>query len=151
MWARRAAVKGAAALSQVVIAAGSLSGVALILHKKSPLNDQEPLIDYNLVLLMLPALLLGVALGNSICPDIYANIDITCWSSFLTITLLCILAALLLGVTLGNPVFPDRNASIDPNLCNTVQAPKCSRQLPASSAGGKSLAVPVKARVSCLD
>ena len=60
----RAAVKGAAALSQVVIAAGSLSGVALILHKKSPLNKREPLIDYNLVLLMLPALLLGVALGE---------------------------------------------------------------------------------------
>ena len=57
-------MKGAAALSQVVIAAGSLSGVALILHKKSPVNDREPLINYNLVLLMLPALLLGVALGN---------------------------------------------------------------------------------------
>lgn len=60
----RAAVKGAAALSQVVISAGSLSGVALILHKRSPVDARAPLIDYNLVLLMLPALLLGVALGD---------------------------------------------------------------------------------------
>ena len=65
----RAAVKGAAALSQVVIAAGSLSGVALILHRKSPLNDREPLIDYTLVLLMLPALLLGVALGEPLSAE----------------------------------------------------------------------------------
>lgn len=60
-----AGVKGAAALSQVVIAAGALSGVALILHKKSPLDDSKPLINYDLVLLMLPALLLGVSLGGS--------------------------------------------------------------------------------------
>ena len=58
-------MKGAAALSQVVIAAGSLSGVALILHKRSPVDNRAPLIDYNLVLLMLPALLLGVAFGDS--------------------------------------------------------------------------------------
>ncbi len=62
-------MKGAAALSQVVIAAGSLSGVALILHKRSPVDDREPLINYNLVLLMLPALLLGVALGDQCFPS----------------------------------------------------------------------------------
>ncbi len=59
-----AGVKGAAALSQVVIAAGALSGVGLILHKKSPLDDSKPLINYDLVLLMLPALLMGVSLGK---------------------------------------------------------------------------------------
>ncbi len=58
-------VKGAAALSQVLIAAGSLSAVVYLLNKMNPCQPERPLIDYEAAVLMLPALLLGVLLGES--------------------------------------------------------------------------------------
>lgn len=51
------------ALSQAVIAGGALAGVALTLHKKHPYDPSKPLIDFDLALLLLPVVLLGVSVG----------------------------------------------------------------------------------------
>jgi hypothetical protein len=59
----RAGVKGATALSQAVIAGGALAGVGVTLHKKHPYDPSRPLIDFDLALMLLPVILLGVSVG----------------------------------------------------------------------------------------
>lgn len=56
-------VKGAMALSQAVIAGGAVAGVAVTLHKKHPHDPSRPLMDFDIALMLLPFLLLGVSLG----------------------------------------------------------------------------------------
>ena len=58
-----AGVKGAMALSQAVIAGGAIAGVAVTLHKKHPHDPARPLMDFDIALMLLPFLLLGVSLG----------------------------------------------------------------------------------------
>lgn len=58
-----AGVKGAMALSQAVIAGGAVAGVAVTLHKKHPHDPGRPLMDFDIALMLLPFLLLGVSLG----------------------------------------------------------------------------------------
>ncbi|CAL8461561.1 g1092 [Coccomyxa elongata] len=79
-------VKGAAALSQVLVAAGSLSAVVYLLNKKNPCHPDRPLIDYEAAVLMLPALLLGVLLG------VLGNRTLPAW--LVTMLLLVILVLL---------------------------------------------------------
>ena len=62
-----AGVKGAAALSQAVIAGGALAGVGVTLHKKHPYDPNKPLIDFDLALMLLPVILLGVSVGALLC------------------------------------------------------------------------------------
>ncbi len=62
-----AGVKGAAALSQAVIAGGALAGVGVTLHKKHPYDPSKPLIDFDLALMLLPVILLGVSVGALLC------------------------------------------------------------------------------------
>ena len=40
--------------------------MSLSLHKRHPVDPSRPLIDYNLSLMLLPALLLGVSVGESV-------------------------------------------------------------------------------------
>ena len=40
--------------------------MSLSLHKRHPIDPSRPLIDYNLSLMLLPALLLGVSVGESV-------------------------------------------------------------------------------------
>lgn len=56
-------VKGATALSQAVIGGGALAGVAVTLHKRHPYDPTRPLIDFDLALMLLPVILLGVSVG----------------------------------------------------------------------------------------
>ncbi|CAK0779361.1 hypothetical protein CVIRNUC_004754 [Coccomyxa viridis] len=56
-------VKGAMALSQAVIAGGAIAGVAVTLHKNHPHDPARPLMDFDIALMLLPFLLLGVSLG----------------------------------------------------------------------------------------
>lgn len=58
-------MKGATALSQAVIGGGALAGVAVTLHKKHPYDPTKPLIDFDLALMLLPVILLGVSVGAS--------------------------------------------------------------------------------------
>lgn len=51
------------ALSQAVIAGGAVAGVAVTLHKKHPHDPSRPLMDFDIALMLLPFLLLGVSLG----------------------------------------------------------------------------------------
>ena len=51
------------ALSQAVIAGGAIAGVAVTLHKKHPHDPARPLMDFDIALMLLPFLLLGVSLG----------------------------------------------------------------------------------------
>ena len=60
----RTGVKSATALSQAVIAGGAIAGVAVTLHKKHPYDPNATLIDFDLALMLLPVLLLGVSLGK---------------------------------------------------------------------------------------
>ncbi|CAL8469952.1 g9494 [Coccomyxa elongata] len=65
-------VKGATALSQAVIGGGALAGVAVTLHKKHPYDPTKPLIDFDLALMLLPVILLGVSVGvlaNQLFPN----------------------------------------------------------------------------------
>ena len=58
-------MKGATALSQAVIGGGALAGVAVSLHKRHPYDPTKPLIDFDLALMLLPVILLGVSVGVS--------------------------------------------------------------------------------------
>ena len=71
------------ALSQAVIAGGAIAGVAVTLHKKHPHDPTRPLIDFDIALMLLPFLLLGVSLG--------------CAAYLQHALEPCILAAMLLG------------------------------------------------------
>ena len=53
-------LKESTALSQALIAAGSLVSVGLTLFSASPTDPCKPLIDFPLVVLLLPMLLVGV-------------------------------------------------------------------------------------------
>ncbi len=53
-------LKESTALSQALITAGSIVSVALNLFARSPMDPSKPLIDFPLVLLLLPMLLIGV-------------------------------------------------------------------------------------------
>jgi uncharacterized membrane protein YfcA len=53
-------LKESTALSQALITAGSLVSVAMNLFSPSPLDPHKPLIDFPLVLLLAPMLLVGV-------------------------------------------------------------------------------------------
>ena len=59
----RLGVRAAIPLSHATIAAGSLAAIILALPKKHPLHPSRPLIDFQIVLLMMPSLLLGTMLG----------------------------------------------------------------------------------------
>ena len=59
-----AGVKGAAALSQAVITAGALGGVALALPRRHPRDPAQPLLQLHLALALMPMLLLGVSTGG---------------------------------------------------------------------------------------
>ena len=56
-------LKGAIALSQAVIAGGAVAGVVLSLHKKHPHDPSQPLMDFDIALMLLPSQLLGLAIG----------------------------------------------------------------------------------------
>ncbi|CAL5218926.1 g672 [Coccomyxa viridis] len=56
-------LKGSMALSQAVIAGGAIAGVAVTLHKKHPHDPARPLMDFDIALMLLPFLLLGVSFG----------------------------------------------------------------------------------------
>ena len=58
-----AGLKGSMALSQAVIAGGAVAGVAVTLHKKHPHDPARPLMDFDIALMLLPFLLLGVSFG----------------------------------------------------------------------------------------
>ncbi len=61
-------VKASTALSQATIAGGGIAGVAVTLHKKHPYDPSRPLIDFDLALMLLPVLLLGVSMGAHCIP-----------------------------------------------------------------------------------
>ena len=57
-------VQDAGALSAAVITGGSLAGVGVALFARHPTWPEQPLIDYDLVLVLLPVALLGVSIGT---------------------------------------------------------------------------------------
>lgn len=59
-----AAFKSATALSQSTITAGSLISVAIGLTQRRPGAPDLPLIDFQLALMLLPLLLVGVSYGE---------------------------------------------------------------------------------------
>jgi uncharacterized membrane protein YfcA len=88
-------LKDSTALSQALITAGSLVSVAMNLFSISPLDPHQPLIDFPLVLLLTPMLLVGVGVGvllNYILPAYVISI------------LLVMLMALLIAQSLGKGV-----------------------------------------------
>eukprot|EP00191_Tetraselmis_sp_GSL018_P020433 CAMPEP_0177578852 /NCGR_PEP_ID=MMETSP0419_2-20121207/595_1 /TAXON_ID=582737 /ORGANISM="Tetraselmis sp., Strain GSL018" /LENGTH=105 /DNA_ID=CAMNT_0019067375 /DNA_START=267 /DNA_END=581 /DNA_ORIENTATION=- len=56
-------LKHATGLSQVMVTAGALVGVLLNFNKRSPLEPHRPLIEVDFVLLLMPAMLLGISVG----------------------------------------------------------------------------------------
>lgn len=67
-WPASTGVKSATALSQAVIAGGAIAGVAVTLHKRHPHDPNASLIDFDLALMLLPVLLIGVSLGEPASP-----------------------------------------------------------------------------------
>ena len=68
-------MKGSTALSQGVITAGALAGVALALPRRHPTDPGQPLLQLHLALALTPMLLLGVSTGLPIsCPILGAHI-----------------------------------------------------------------------------
>lgn len=60
-----AGIRRAAALSQVIIAGASLAGVAVLLLRRHPTQPDRPLIAFELALMFLPLVLLGVSAGRT--------------------------------------------------------------------------------------
>ena len=58
-------IKGATALSQAAITGAGLSGVGCLLTRAHPLKPGEPLINFQIALLLAPFLLIGVGIGES--------------------------------------------------------------------------------------
>ena len=56
-------LKGAIALSQAVIAGGAVAGVAVTLRRTHPSDPSQPLMDFDIALMLLPFQLLGVSIG----------------------------------------------------------------------------------------
>ena len=59
-------VEDAGALSAAVIAGGSLAGVGVALLARHPDFCDQPLIDFELALILLPVVLLGVSVGEPV-------------------------------------------------------------------------------------
>jgi hypothetical protein len=60
-----AALKSSTALSQAVITGGAIASVSFNVWKRHPDNPQVPLIDFQLVLVFTPVLLMGVNAGGA--------------------------------------------------------------------------------------
>ena len=59
-----AGVKDSAAISQAIITGGAVAGASFALFQAHPLRPTEPLIHFDLALLLIPALLLGTSVGK---------------------------------------------------------------------------------------
>lgn len=57
-------VKDSAAISQAIITGGALAGASFALFQAHPLRVHQPLIDFDLALLLIPSLLLGTSIGE---------------------------------------------------------------------------------------
>lgn len=49
-----------------MIAGGAIAGVAVTLQKRHPYDPSRPLIDFDLALMLLPVVLLGVSMGAAL-------------------------------------------------------------------------------------
>mmetsp|Transcript_26995 Transcript_26995/g.76077 ORF Transcript_26995/g.76077 Transcript_26995/m.76077 type:complete len:523 (-) Transcript_26995:604-2172(-) len=84
-------LKHATAMSQVMVTAGALVGVLLNLHKRNPVDPGRTLIQVDFVLLLLPAILLGISVG------VLFNVALQVWlQKFLMVTLYIYLAIITL-------------------------------------------------------
>ncbi len=68
-----AEVENASALSAAVIAAGSLAAVSIALFARHPAHTDQPLIDFDLVTMLLPIVLLGVSIGAASPPGMHPH------------------------------------------------------------------------------
>ncbi|KAK9822957.1 hypothetical protein WJX74_008876 [Apatococcus lobatus] len=132
-------VKGATALSQGVITAGALAGVALALPRRHPTDPAQPLLQFHLALALTPMLLLGVSTG------VLINVAMPAWLvTFLLIALLIYLAhkAMSKGLALyhaeqllAHPC-PDPSSALTPSegAASRAASRRCSAGLRPSSA-----------------
>ena len=67
--AEPAGVKDSAAISQAIITGGAVAGASFALFQAHPMCPDSPLIDFDLALLLVPALLLGTSIGELACSD----------------------------------------------------------------------------------
>jgi len=122
-------IKRAAAISQVAITAGALSGVGVLLSRTRPGDAGATLIDLNLAALMTPALLLGVSLG------VLANSLLPPW--LLTALLLVLLAAVSLSTFLKGRALHRLESAAQEAAAAKAGAPCASeaREAAAANAG----------------
>ena len=57
-------VKDSAAISQAIITGGAVAGASFALFQVHPSRSNQPLIDFDLALLLIPSLLLGTSIGK---------------------------------------------------------------------------------------
>lgn len=57
-------VKDSAAISQAIITGGAVAGALFALFQVHPSRSSQPLIDFDLALLLIPSLLLGTSIGK---------------------------------------------------------------------------------------
>ena len=71
-------VEAAGALSAAVIAFGSLAGIGVTLLARHPTFEDQPVIDFDLAIILLPVVLLGVSVGANLEPPFACMPQIPC-------------------------------------------------------------------------